>query len=422
MKKIIFLIFLMSSIVSAQETFTISGTVEEAANGETAFGASVYLKGTSIGGMTNEYGFYSISAPKGSYTLVVSYIGFQDINRELILDENQKINFQIEESSTQLDQVVINVDESDKLSIRDPQMSVTKVKINTIKKIPVVLGEIDIIKSIQLLPGVTNNGEGSGGFNVRGGAVDQNLVLLDEAIIYNTSHLLGFFSVFNADAIKDIKLYKGGIPAKFGGRVSSVLDVRQKDGNNQEFHLTGGLGTISSRLAAEGPLFNEKGSFLVASRGSYAHLILKAAGEKNSASFYDINLKANYNLDENNKLYLSGYLGRDNFNFEGGFSNGYGNLSGNLRWNHIYNDRLFSNLSTIYSKYNYDLILNIFEFDWKSSINNFNLKYDFKYYASDAFKLILVLLEFTTTLIQGSSDPPQKHLPLTIFSSILKKR
>ena len=327
MKKFILLLLLVTSVVTAQESMTISGIVEEATNGETAFGASVYLKGTSIGGMTNEYGFYSISAPKGTYTLVVSYIGFQDINKEILLDQNQKLNFKLEESSTQLDEVIINADESEKLIIRDPQMSVTKVKISTIKKIPVVLGEIDIIKSIQLLPGVTNNGEGSGGFNVRGGSVDQNLVLLDEAIIYNTSHLLGFFSVFNADAIKDIKLYKGGIPAKFGGRVSSVLDVRKKDGNNQEFHLTGGLGTISSRLAAEGPLFNEKGSFLIASRGSYAHLILKAAGEKNSANFYDLNLKSNYNIDENNKLYLSGYFGRDNFNFEGGFSNGYGNLS-----------------------------------------------------------------------------------------------
>jgi len=388
MRKIILVITLLISVTTfAQEKYTLSGTITEAANGETAFGASVYIKGTSIGAMTNEYGFYSISAPKGTYTLIVSYIGFQDISKEILLDKNQKINFDIEESSTQLDEVIITVDDSERVNIRDPQMSVTKVKISTIKKLPVVLGEVDIIKSIQLLPGVTNNGEGSGGFNVRGGAVDQNLVLLDEAIIYNTSHLLGFFSVFNADAIKDIKLYKGGIPAKFGGRVSSVLDVRQKDGNNKEFHLTGGIGTISSRLAAEGPLFKEKGSFLVAGRGSYAHLFLKAAGEKNSASFYDLNLKSNYNINENNKLYLSGYLGRDNFKFEGGFSSGYGNLSGNIRWNHIFNDKLFSNLSTIYSKYDYDLTLDIFEFDWKSSINNYNIKYDFKYYASDAFKL-----------------------------------
>jgi hypothetical protein len=387
-KRLLLLLALLISVGSfAQEKYTLSGTITEAANGETAFGASVYIKGTYIGTITNEYGFYSISAPKGNYTLIVSYVGFQDISTEIVLDKNQKINFDIETSATQLDEVMITVDDSDKLNIRDPQMSVTKIKISTIKKIPVVLGEVDIIKSIQLLPGVTNSGEGTGGFNVRGGAVDQNLVLLDEAIIYNTSHLLGFFSVFNADAIKDIKLYKGGIPAKFGGRVSSVLDVRQKDGNNKAFNLTGGIGSISSRLAAEGPLFKEKGSFLVAGRTSYINLFLKAAGEENSLSFYDLNLKSNYNINENNKLYLSGYLGRDNFNFEGGFSNAYGNVTGNIRWNHIFNDKLFSNLTSIYSEYYYDLTLDLFEFDWKSSINNYNLKYDFKYYASDAFKL-----------------------------------
>ena len=388
MRKLLLLFAFLIAVSSfAQENYSLSGTITEAANGETAFGASVYIKGTFIGTMTNEYGFYSISAPEGTYTLIVSYIGFQDISKEIVLDENQKINFDIETSATQLDEVMITVDDSDKLNIRDPQMSVAKIKISTIKKIPVVLGEVDIIKSIQLLPGVTNSGEGTGGFNVRGGAVDQNLVLLDEAIIYNTSHLLGFFSVFNADAIKDIKLYKGGIPAKFGGRVSSVLDVRQKDGNNKEFHLRGGIGSISSRLAAEGPLFKEKGSFLVAGRSSYIHLFLKAAGEENSASFYDLNLKSNYNINESNKLYVSGYLGRDNFKFEGGFSNAYGNVTGNIRWNHIFNDKLFSNLSTIYSEYYYDLTLDLFEFDWKSSINNYNVKYDFKYYASDAFKL-----------------------------------
>ena len=388
MRKLLLLFaFLIAFSSFAQENYSLSGTITEAANGETAFGASVYIKGTYIGTMTNEYGFYSISAPEGTYTLIVSYVGFQDISKEIVLDKNQKINFDIEASATQLDEVMITVDDSDKLNIRDPQMSVAKIKISTIKKIPVVLGEVDIIKSIQLLPGVTNSGEGTGGFNVRGGAVDQNLVLLDEAIIYNTSHLLGFFSVFNADAIKDIKLYKGGIPAKFGGRVSSVLDVRQKDGNNKEFHLTGGIGSISSRLAAEGPLFKEKGSFLVAGRSSYIHLFLKAAGEENSASFYDLNLKSNYNFNESNKLYVSGYLGRDNFKFEGGFSNAYGNVTGNIRWNHIFNDKLFSNLSTIYSEYYYDLTLDLFEFDWKSSINNYNVKYDFKYYASDAFKL-----------------------------------
>ena len=385
-KQLLLLFMMFSAIVHAQETFTINGTVKDAANGETLFGASVYLKGTNIGAITNEYGFYSLTAPKGTYVLVISYVGYGNIEKSITLDKNQKLDIEAQESSTQLDEVVITAEESERVSIKKPQMSVSKLKINSIKQMPVVLGEVDIVKSIQLLPGVTNNGEGSTGFNVRGGAVDQNLVLLDEAIIYNTSHLLGFFSIFNADAIKDIKLYKGGIPAKFGGRVSSVLDVRQKDGNSKEFHLTGGIGAISSRLAAEGPMFNKKGSFLVAGRGSYAHLFLKAAGEDNSAYFYDLNLKTNYNIDENNKMYLSGYFGRDDFNFGGNFKSGYGNLSGNLRWNHVFNDRLFSNLSLIYSKYDYELEFDSFEFDWVSSIKNYNVKYDLSYFVNNKLK------------------------------------
>jgi len=386
-RNLLLLFMLFASLLSAQESFTVSGTIKDISNGETVFGASVFLKNTSIGAISNEYGFYSITAPKGTYTLVISYLGFADVVKEITLDTNQKTDFEISEASTTLDEVIITAGESERVSIRDPQMSVSKVKMSTIKKMPVVLGEVDVIKSIQLLPGVTNNGEGSSGFNVRGGAADQNLVLLDEAIIYNTSHLLGFFSIFNADAIKDVKLYKGGIPSKFGGRTSSVLDVRQKDGNSKDFHLTGGLGLISSRLAAEGPMFNDKGSFLVAGRGSYAHLFLKLAEENNSAYFYDLNLKTNYNLNKNNKFYLSGYFGRDDFSFGGNFKSGYGNLSGNLRWNHIFNDRLFSNVSLIYSKYDYELEFDSFEFDWVSSITNYNIKYDFSYYVNDAIKL-----------------------------------
>ena len=411
-KHLSLLLFLFSVHVFAQENFTINGIVKNSKNGETVFGASVFLKNTTVGAITNEYGFYSITAPKGNYTLVISYIGYANLSKEINLNSNQKLDLEIAESSTELDEVIVTAEESERISLRSPQMSVSKVKVETIKKMPVVLGEVDIIKSIQLLPGVTNNGEGSSGFNVRGGASDQNLVLLDEAIIYNTSHLFGFFSVFNADAIKDIKLYKGGIPARFGGRVSSVLDVRQKDGNSKNFNLTGGIGVISSRLAAEGPLFKEKGSFLVAGRSSYAHLFLKLAGEDNLASFYDLNLKTNYNLNEYNKLYLSGYLGRDDFNFGSSFLSGYGNLSGNLRWNHIFNDRLFSNLSLIYSKYDYDLELKFLEFDWVSSIKNYNVKYDLNYYVNDNFKL-----DFGANGIYYHFDPGEIN-PTTETSSI----
>jgi len=412
MNKLLLSLLWFTSAMFAQDNFTVSGVITDASNGETAFGASVYLKDTTIGAITNEYGFYSITAPKGTYTLIVSYIGYTSQKIEINLNENEKVNLELSPSNTALDTVIIKAEESEQINIRSPQMSVAKVNVETIKKIPVVLGEVDLIKSIQLLPGVTNAGEGSGGFNVRGGAADQNLVLLDEAIIYNTSHLLGFFSVFNADAIKDVKLYKGGIPAKFGGRVSSVLDVRQKDGNNKAFHLTGGIGFISSRLAAEGPVFKDKGSFLVAGRGSYAHLLLKAAGEENSANFYDLNLKTNYNLDDKNKLYLSGYFGRDDFNLGGNFKSGYGNASGNIRWNHLFNDRLFSNASLIYSKYDYELEFDSFEFDWVSSITNYNIKYDLSYYLNDQFKL-----NFGASGIYYQFDPGQIE-PTTPTSSI----
>ncbi|MEM6813035.1 MAG: TonB-dependent receptor [Bacteroidota bacterium] len=379
--------FFLAIKSSAQDTYTVNGMVTDKSNGETLFGASIFLKGTAIGTVTNEYGFYSITAPAGSYTLMVSYIGYAEVTKEITLAENQKLDFEIVESSSQLDEVIVTSEEPERASLRKPEIGVAKVNIGTVKRMPAVLGEVDILKSIQLLPGVTNNGEGSAGFNVRGGAADQNLVLLDEAIIYNTSHLLGYFSVFNADAIKDMKLYKGGIPARFGGRVSSVLDVRQKDGNNKKFELNGGIGIISARLAAEGPAFGDNGSFLVAGRSSYAHLFLSGENADNSANFYDLNLKTNYRLNKNNKLFLSGYFGRDAFNFGNSFKSSYGNLSGNLRWNHIFNDKIFSNLSLIYSKYDYDITIITDQFDWVASINNYNVKYDFKHYLSNAFKM-----------------------------------
>ncbi len=411
--RVFILLFFFSTAAIAQMSHALSGTITDKNNGETLFGASVFLKGTTIGVVTNEYGFYSITAPEGDYTLHVSYLGYAEINRKVTLDKNQKIDFEISEFSTELEEVVVTGDEPERALLKKPEMSVSKMNIATVKKMPVVFGEIDILKSLQMLPGVTDNGEGGGGFHVRGGAQDQNLVLFDEAIIYNTSHMFGFFSVFNADAIKDVKLYKGGIPARFGGRVSSVLDVRQKDGNSKNFALTGGIGLISSRLTVEGPLFKEKGSFLIAGRRSYADLLLKAAGRgKNTASFYDLNLKTSYNINKNNKLFLSGYFGRDAFKFSKLFNATYGNASGNLRWNHIFNEKLFSNMSAIVSKYDYDLGITSGEFDWVSSIKNYNLKYDLKYYFSDMFKL-----DFGAGGIYYDFDPGQIR-PTTETSAI----
>lgn len=395
-------LFLISSIAIAQSSYTLSGSITDKSNGETLFGASVFLKGTTTGVITNEYGFYSLTAPEGNYTLIISYMGYAEIEQEVTLTSSQKFNFEIAEYSTSLDEVVVTAEEPERVILKKPEMSVVKMNIATVKQMPVVMGEVDILKSLQMLPGVTNNGEGSGGFHVRGGGGDQNLVLLDEAIIYNTSHMFGFFSVFNADAIKDMKLYKGGIPARFGGRVSSVLDVRQKDGNRKKLALTGGIGIISSRLTVEGPILNDKGSFLIAGRRSYIDLIMKAAGEDNSASFYDLNLKTSYSINDNNKLFLSGYFGRDAFKIGDSFESSYGNATGNLRWNHIFNNKLFSNFSVIGSKYDYDLGIAIGEFDWVSSITNYNLKYDLKYYLNDKFKL-----DFGASTIYYDFDPGQ---------------
>jgi hypothetical protein len=385
--KLLFVMLCFPLLTIAQQNYTISGVITDEYNGETLLGASVFLKGTTIGSTTNEYGFFSLTAPEGEYTLVISYLGFGTVEQPVVFDSSKKLNFELKEDTSQLDEVVITAEESKKVNLRTPQMSVNKLSTKTIKKIPAVLGEVDIIKSIQLLPGVTNAGEGASGFNVRGGAEDQNLILLDEAVIYNSSHLFGFFSVFNSDAIKDIKLYKGGIPAQFGGRVSSVLDIRQKDGNSKKFALTGGIGAISSRLTAEGPTFKDRGSFLISGRASYAHLFLKLTDNNSSANFYDLNFKTNYKINDNNRLFLSGYYGQDNFDFSNVFNNSYGNFSTNLRWNHVFNDKLFSNLSLIYSRYNYNMEISQNGLDWESDIKNYNLKYDLGYFINDKLKV-----------------------------------
>ncbi len=380
-------LFLFLSISTvAQEKFTLSGTITDKSSNETLIGVNIVFPELQTGTITNEYGFYSITLPKGNYKFQLSYIGFSTVFKQIALFENQSVNFKLSESGERLNEVIIT-DNFEKLNIKKPQMSVNSLSINTIKQIPVVLGEVDIIKSITLLPGVTNAGEGSSGFNVRGGAVDQNLILLDEATIFNSSHLFGLFSVFNPDAIKDLKLYKGGIPAKYGGRVSSVLDIYQKEGNSNEFHLNGGIGLVSSRLLVEGPIKKEKGSFLFAGRSSYAHLFLPLFDIDNIAYFYDLNTKLSYKINQNNNVYLSGYFGRDVFSISDSFENTYGNTVVNFRWNHLFSDQLFSNVSLIYSDYYYGLKLNFVEFNWDSGIQNFNFKYDLKHYISNNFKL-----------------------------------
>ncbi len=376
----------MSFVAYTQEKVTLSGIITIKSNTETIAGAGIFIPEAKVAAVTNAYGFYSITLPKGEYTIVISCVGFESIEEHIFLTKNSRKDFPLLEKSKTLNEVVIKHNRS-AINIQKPEMSVSKLSISTIKKMPAIMGEVDILKAILQLPGVSNAQEGATGFNVRGGSVDGNLILLDEAIVYNTSHLFGFFSVFNADVIKDLKLYKGGIPANFGGRTSAVLDIYQKEGNNKEYHITGGVGAVSSRLLVEGPIVKDKSSFVVAGRTSYAHLFMKLADNPNAVSFYDLNAKLNYKLNDNNRLYLSGYFGKDKMDFSNFFSNNYGNSFFNLRWNHVFSEKLYSNASVIYSKYDYGLKIKYVGIDWASDIRNYNLKYNLCHHLSD--KLVL---------------------------------
>ena len=406
------LLALSATFVYSQNSAVLSGYITAEDTNETLFGVNLIFPDLNMGTTTNEYGFYSISLPQGSHQLEVSYLGFKSKQQEITITQDYRFNLKLSTEAEVLEEIVLR-DNREQLNLKSPQMSVNSLAVSTIKKIPAVLGEVDIIRSITLLPGVTNAGEGASGFNVRGGAADQNLILLDEAIVFNSSHLFGFFSVFNPDAIKDIKLYKGGIPAKYGGRVSSVLNIYQKEGNSNQIDAQGGIGLISSRLLIEGPLKKEKGSFLVGGRSSYAHLFLPLieSVENDKAYFYDLNTKLSYSLGDKNKLFLSGYFGRDVFDIASLFNNAYGNSVANFRWNHLFTNQLFSNLSLIYSDYDYKLDFSFADFEWNSSIVNFNLKYDFKHYLSEKIKLEYglqsIYYKFDPGLIEPTTEDSQ---------------
>ena len=386
MRKVIFLLLILNfNLIFTQKSFTISGYIQDSDSKELIIGASVIVQELKIGTITNSYGFFSLTLNEGNYNLNFQNLGYENESLNLILDKNISLNIFLKEYVDSLDEVVLSKNIED-VDIKLPILSMNILSGKTIRQTPVVFGESDLLKTIQLLPGVSSAGEGSSGFNVRGGAADQNLILFDEAIIYNSSHLFGLFSVFNSDAIKEVKLYKGGIPSSYGGRVSSVLDVYQKDGNNQKFEANGGIGSISSRFLIEGPIQKNKSSFLFASRGSYAHLFLKLTDIENIAYFYDLNTKSNFVLNDRNKIYVSGYFGRDVFKLQDTFSNTYGNNTLNLRWNNLINEKTFSNTSLIYSNYYYGLQLDFGGFDWESSIKNLNLKFDIKNYFSSKFQ------------------------------------
>ena len=386
MKKIFLLvIFLFSLNINSQNNFTLSGYVLDSQTNELVIGASVIIDELNIGTITNSYGFFSITVKEGNYSVKTQNLGYKDDLQIISLNKNIILNIYLTEEVESLDEVIV-MENTEDIDIELPVLSLNIISGKTIRQTPVVFGESDILKTIQLLPGVSSAGEGASGFNVRGGAADQNLILFDEAIIYNSSHLFGLFSVFNSDAIKEVKLYKGGIPSSYGGRLSSVLDVYQKDGNNQNFSMNGGIGAISSRLLVEGPIQKNQSSFLVASRGTYAHLFLKLTDIENIAYFYDLNTKSNFVIDNKNKIFLSGYFGRDLFKLDGTFMNTYGNSTLNLRWNHLINEKTFSNTSLIFSDYYYGLQLDFVGFDWKSGIKNLNFKFDLKNYYSNIFQ------------------------------------
>ena len=375
-----------TSELRAQDKVTLSGYIKNAEDGETLIGATVFIGELGAGATSNEYGFYSISVPPGTYQVQFAYLGFESKNETFDLQSNLSFNIELGEAVEVLEEVIVTSKAEDQ-AVTGLQMSVNKLDIQTIKKLPTLLGEVEVLRSIQLLPGVSTVGEGAAGFNVRGGSIDQNLVLLDEAPVYNSSHLFGFFSVFNPDAVKDVQLYKGGIPSRFGGRLSSILDVRMKEGNSKRLALKGGVGFIFSRLSVEAPIIKDKASFIVAGRRSYIDVLARPFlqdGLDNSVlNFYDLTVKTNIDLDEKNRLFLSGYLGRDNFGFgdQAGFN--WGNGTATLRWNHLFSERLFSNLTFYYSNYDYQINFgddSANKFDWDAHIVNYSLKPEFSFF------------------------------------------
>lgn len=400
-----------SSWAMAQQKYQVSGTVKDQKNGELLIGVSVKVaEDPSINVIANEYGFYSLSLPEGSYKVIISYPGYKDFEQQITVNQNIKLDLplsQQEQAAKTIDEVVITGIKKDK-NLTSAQMGTETLSIKNIEKLPVLFGEKDVMKTIQLLPGIKSNGEGSSGFSVRGGATDQNLILLDEAPVYNASHLLGFFSTFNSDALKDASIIKGNSPAQYGGRLSSVMDVKMKDGNNKDYNINGGIGLISSRLSVEGPIQKEKSSFIVSGRRTYADLFLKTSKDykDNKLYFYDLNLKANYQINENNRLYLSGYFGRDVLGLGNTFSTDWGNTTATLRWNSIINSTLFSNTSFIYSNYDYKISLtsNDNTFGLNSKIQDWNLKQDFTWFAGNKHSVRFGLQSIYHTITPSSAS------------------
>ena len=377
--------------------YTISGVISEKGSGESLIGASLVCRQQMKGTVSNNFGFYSLTIPEGKYSFEASFIGFEKYEKVLIFDKNIRLDIQLSSEAASLNEVVVRARKQTE-NIDNVSMSTQEMGIETIKSMPALLGETDVLKSLQMLPGVTSSGDASANLNVRGGSYDQNLILLDDAPIYNPSHALGFFSVFNPDAIKNVEIYKGGMPAQYGDRLSSVVDIRMKDGNMEEFHGAASVGSIASRISLEGPIKKNKASFILSGRYSYAGNVAdnivnlaKEVGlksdyrEGNDVSFYDLNLKMNYKINANNRLFFSAYTGRDEFYFrliDEKSSMDWGNVTSTLRWNHIFNERLFSNTTLVYSNFDYSYYIkdDIRNFEWSSDLKEFDVKMDFDYF------------------------------------------
>ncbi len=425
MKYGITFIFFLFAFISNSQKYTISGTVKDASNGEDLFGAVIKIKELSnVGTVTNAYGFYSLTLDSGEYTLLYRSTGFQtqEVKIHLINDFSKDIELSLPSDVQQIEEMKVNA-EKENDNITSSGMNVTKFDPKSIETIPVLFGEKDIMKTLQLTPGVKTAGEGNSGFFVRGGGADQNLILLDEAPVYNASHLLGFFSVFNSDAIKDVSLYKSGIPAEYGGRASSVVDVKMRDGNNKKFGASGGLGLISSRLTLEAPIVKNKGSFIVSGRRSYADLFLKLSNNEDLKDvqlfFYDLNAKANYRISKKDRIFLSGYFGRDKFKLGENFGFSWGNATGTLRWNHLINDKFFSNTTIVRSTFDYEFSIGNGDdaFGIRSSIKDWNVKQDFSYFLNSNNTLKFGVSAIHHTFRPGSLTGSNESFNELILSS-----
>ena len=414
--KIILLLVLLFPVAALAQKVSLSGYMRDAETGESLISGTVYIKEADQGGLTNNFGFYSVSVPPGTYTVIYSYVGYNPLTKTIELKANQTFNAELQ-SATHLKEVQVTSGRKDE-NVKNTEMGTVTLSMARIKTLPVLFGEVDILKTLQLLPGVQSAGEGNSGFYVRGGGPDQNLVLLDDAVVYNTGHLFGFFSILNSDAIKDVTLIKGGAPANYGGRLSSVVDVSMKEGNMKEYHAEGGIGLIASRLTLEGPIKKDKGSFIISGRRTYIDVLARPFSSrlKNTGYyFYDANLKANYKLGKNDRLYLSGYMGVDKFKFQN--SNGkfkadipWGNKTATLRWNHQFNDKLFLNTTLVYNDYNFASNFNQQNFAIKiaSGIQDYNAKTDLDYYTAfnHHFKLGAAYThhKFIPNQVSGSVD------------------